>query len=219
MSKRTSADFVVSSRGVCMTGDQFGDRVGRQDRVRKRLDDLRRADEVRLSRSARLDAMDYQEQHDPSEPVMVKLTAERETVRCRRRLHDARLWDAMDGDQERAADRVLAAYDVMAGPVRTAAMCFERTDGRPLTAEDDERAQERLAKLLTDYVAWRRQCRAERLDDKAIIAVICEGMGLRDADRAFRHRNGWSRQQVLDGLSLYCSIKGWGSHGATRTAA
>lgn len=149
------------------------------------------------------DAADWQERHSPTDEVMVRIDAKRNTQLCRRRKTDARLFDALDPDQERAAAWIVIAFEHLTGPVAVKVGRLERV---PAGIDD---ARDFVADASSAYLRWGRDCLPKGISHAAVMDVLAYGKSARQVDRVRRKRKGWTMENLLDGLTLFCKLQGW----------
>lgn len=162
-----------------------------------------------------LEPTDWQEMHSPTETVMVKIDQKRRREQCRRRKQDARLWEAIEEvpNGERAVYWIVGGYQAATGPVNTASsimdllMKISRSTG---TASSDESEwAEKQGKMISALHEWGKECLKRGVSFAACMDIIGHGMGLREVDALRRKQNGWSRQNLVDGISLFVELQGW----------
>lgn len=147
-----------------------------------------------------------QESHSPTEPMSPQRTPQlRNLSDVRRRVTDARLWDAMSGAQQDAAQEIAFAFESMSQGLGFTTVNWERLPG----CRGPNNAVECREKLLGDYLGWAKDCHRAGVSHSMIIDVLVFGFSCRALDRDRRVRAGWSRANLLAGLSLYCKMKGW----------
>lgn len=181
----------------------------------------RSPDIERILMAAVMDPADWQERHSPTDSVMVKIINRVQVVgdhtdrkvitreMCRRRAQDTKLADALeDADVERASVWVGIGYQrVTDGTSPKIANLFATgSEGSGLSYED-------LMIFLGDveraYQQWCRQAKTRHVNVAAVIDIVCRGMGARETDRLHRKRNGWSVENLVDGLLLFERLQGW----------
>lgn len=143
-----------------------------------------------------------QEQHNPTQSVMLNLSGQ-ETAQCHRRIVDARLWDQMTAAQQRAAIEIARAFESMGRGLGYAASDWTRLPGGRGAAGSDP------AFLVRGYVEWTRECHREGISHSMVIDVLCFGFACKMIDRDRRVRGGTTRRNLMEGLSLYCRLRGW----------
>lgn len=149
---------------------------------------------------------DRQESHSPTESVPLRVSAGRHDVRCQRRIVDARLWEAMTPPQQDAALEIAKAYETMGRGLGYISSDWQRIPGGHHLAGNIADAHSRL---INRYIDWTKACHKEKISHSMIIDVLAFGFSCRALDRDRRQRGGTSRQNLLDGLSLYCRLQGW----------
>lgn len=148
---------------------------------------------------------DQQETHSPSQSVSLRVTAERHEIRCQRRIVDARLWDAMTPPQQDAALEIAKAYETMGRGLGYISSDWQRIPG----TRGGGNIANAHSRLINRYIDWTKACHKEKISHSMIIDVLAFGFSCRALDRDRRVRAGSSRQNLLDGLSLYCQLQGW----------
>lgn len=148
---------------------------------------------------------DLQEKHSPTETAAVRLTAERRAQKSQRRIVDARLWDGMSPGQQDAAMEIAAAHDMMGRGLGYVMSNWERIPG----CRGAEHVADMHARLINTYVDWTKRCARAKVSHSMIIDILCFGFTCRMLDRDRRLRTGHARQNLMDGLNLYCELRGW----------
>lgn len=149
---------------------------------------------------------DRQESHSPTEAVNLRVSATRQEIRCQRRIVDARLWEAMTPPQQDAALEIAKAYETIGRGLGYIAADWQRIPGSSSHSGNIAAAHSRL---INRYIDWTKACHKEKVSHSMIIDVLAFGFSCRALDRDRRQRSGTSRQNLLDGLSLYCRLQGW----------
>lgn len=145
-----------------------------------------------------------QETLHPTEAVRLRGAAGGEDV-TRRRITDARLWDAMSGAQQDAALQIARAFETMSRGLGYATSDWRRIPG----AQGAGNAGAAQGRLVHAYVAWTKQCHREKISHAMIVDILVFGISCRRQDAERRLRRGAARQNLMDGLSLYCLLQGW----------
>lgn len=148
---------------------------------------------------------DFQEQHSPTESVSVRITAERREQRSTRRITDARLWDGLTQPQQDAALQIAFAYETMGRGMGFVISNWQRLPGSP----GSHNIAESHARLISTYIGWAQACQKQKIHHSLIIDVLVFGQTLVAVDRDRRVRKGTARQNLIEGLSLYCKLQGW----------
>lgn len=148
---------------------------------------------------------DCQESHSPSTPVFVQTTHNRKTQRSMRRIVDARLWEAMTPPQQDAALEIaMAAHLATLGiGFKTSPSGMQRIESSPGNQTD------RQAALISFYFSWAKTCKRERLSAACILDILLFGKSCRQVDKERKIRNGSARHNLIEGLKLYCQLRGW----------
>lgn len=157
---------------------------------------------------------DHQEAHAETDLVEVAwwdpdegATAKAQFRTVRRRVIESQLWDNLTPDQQRAAGRIYSAYRIVTNGLGAKTAQLERLD-RGHAGMSDEALD-----LIKDYWDWHRGAMADseigRRGLEATLKVICEGLSLREADKAMRVRKGSVAGWLREALDLFVEIKGW----------
>ena len=149
---------------------------------------------------------DWQERIEPTEAVEVTISRSTRRVKeiARRRVVEARLWNAMSEEQQVAAERIARGFQVITAGLGHGGMRLD-VRGGPSYGDPWEKARD----LIEDYWAWAKRAQRERLNVAAALDVLAFGHSCRDVDRWRRKRKGWARGNLFGGLEVYCGIKGW----------
>lgn len=145
-----------------------------------------------------------QETHSPTEAGTASRGA-RTTESHRRRIVDARLWEGMTPAQQDAAIVLSRAYEMMTRGLGYAASNWQRIPG----SRNPSNISTTHARLVTEYVDWTKRCHQRDISHAMILDILVFGVSLAHSDRDRRVRKGTSRKNLLEGLSLYCEMKGW----------
>lgn len=146
-----------------------------------------------------------QEQHSPTVPVSVRVSAGREDYACQRRLLDARLWDSLPREAQDAAVDIAMAYEALTKGLGAATSNWARVPGpRNLGG-----VAHTYGRLSGTYMDWARACQHEGISHSMVIDVLCMGISCSALDRDRRVRKGTARQNLHDGLMLYALSCGW----------
>lgn len=148
---------------------------------------------------------DFQERHSPTESVNIRITSERHDTRSQRRITDARLWDALSPTQQDAALHIAFAYETMGRGLGFVTSNWQRLPGSP----GSHNIAESHARLISVYVDWAQACQKQKIHHSMIIDILVFGQTLAAIDRDRRIRKGTARQNLIDGLTLYCKLQGW----------
>lgn len=146
-----------------------------------------------------------QEKHSPTESVSVRLTSERKAQKSQRRIVDARLWEAMNDEQQKAALEIALAFETMGRGLGYVSSDWQRIPG----CRGPSNAGEAHGRLIRTYVEWTKACHKEKISHSMIIDILAFGFTCRALDRDCRLKSGTARQNLFDGLTLYCVLKGW----------
>ncbi len=157
---------------------------------------------------------DWQERHSPTEEVVLRDLdgrGKRVLRSARRRKIDARLWDGLSSHQQDAAEAIVQAYQDIVRGLGFSTMLFQQPEvilalthhGPEFTRED------RVAARYRAFSWWVSRAELNEIDWQAILAVLIEGFSVREVDCRAGRRKGWARQNLADGLDLFCRLKGW----------
>jgi len=150
---------------------------------------------------------DMQEQHSPTEQIAVRLTAERQMQQSQRRIVDSRLWEAMTATQQDAAIRIAASFEMMGRGMGYVLSNWQRIPG----CRGSSNVSEAHARMISTYVEWAQKCARKKISHSMVVDVLCFGFSCRMIDRDRRLKTGATRENMMQGLSLYCELMGWGA--------
>ncbi|MDY0008592.1 MAG: hypothetical protein RBS08_02690 [Bdellovibrionales bacterium] len=156
----------------------------------------------RISRAAQSVHM-QQEKQSPT--AAVRLRGAGEDVAARRRIVDARLWDAMTTAQQDAALQIAEAFETMGRGLGYVTSDWQRIPG----ACGAGNAGAAHSRLIYGYIEWTKQCHREKISHAMIVDILVFGVSCRQQDRDRRLRSGSARRNLMDGLTLYCLLQGW----------
>jgi hypothetical protein len=148
-----------------------------------------------------------QESHSPTTPVLLRDGTGGADAACRRRLTDARLWDALSPLQQDAAAEIAQAYETISRGIGYAISDWQRAPvqrGRGNAAMAQGRS-------IDAYAEWAQACRERGLSHSLIVDVLVFGFSCGALDRDRRARNGFCRDNLQEGLTLYAELQGWKS--------
>ncbi len=146
-----------------------------------------------------------QEKHSPSENITLRQNGTREKQDARRRITDARLWDAMTPMQQDAAIEVAHAFETMSRGLGYVTSNWERIPG----GRGADNAGEMHARLIRGYVEWTALCVKNNVSHSLVVDILVFGFSCRALDRDRRQGTGFARRNLMDGLLLYADMKGW----------
>jgi hypothetical protein len=144
-----------------------------------------------------------QEKIAPSMPVQLRGAAA--GTGARRRIVDARLWDAMTGAQQDAALQIAEAFEAMSRGLGYVSSDWQRLPG----AAGRSNAGAVHSRLIHGYVEWTKNCHREKISHAMIVDILAFGHSCRQQDRDRRLRSGSARRNLMNGLTLYCLLQGW----------
>ena len=125
---------------------------------------------------------------------------------ARRRIVDARLWEAMSTSEQVAAAAIAFSFERMSRGIGFASSDWTRIPG----ARGHGNGTEEEARLITIYTDWATACARQKISHAMVLDVLCFGHACRTVDRNRRLKNGTARENLMLGLQLYCKIRGWG---------
>ncbi len=150
---------------------------------------------------------DWQEQHSPTEPVEVLMRYEgshRVTREAgRRRIVDARLWDALDEPLQQAMVEIHAAFAAVTAGLACKAQNFDRV-ARGFTDWSG-----RQAALVSDYFRWKKLLAADGASPEMAMDVLAEGRSCMEVDRNRGLPKGRARANLVQSLKVYARMRGW----------
>ena len=65
------------------------------------------------------------------------------------------------------------------------------------------------ARLINFYFDWARKCAVQKISHAMVVDVLSFGLSCRTVDRNRRLKNGSTKINLMQGLSLYCELQGW----------
>lgn len=169
---------------------------------------------------ARFEPIDWQRRHSPVARTRIVLarTIDPDTGELvehagsspRRRVADARLWEAMTAHQQDAAEWIQRGFVALVGElaIRTSRV-FEDEIARNRCYDKALASVERDAMALLAYKRWVRECAARGDNIAAALNVLCFGADCASVDKASRRRHGWARERLFEALDVYCKVRGW----------
>lgn len=153
---------------------------------------------------------DKQEKHSPTQAATLSphdpaVTAARDgnAPKPRRRIVDARLWEAMTPVQQHAARQVVAAFEGMSRGMGYAGSDWTRVRGGKSSLSETQ------TRHIDSYVEWAAACQREKISHAMILDILVFGHSCRAVDRDRRLRAGSARENFIAGLDLYCRLQGW----------
>ena len=63
--------------------------------------------------------------------------------------------------------------------------------------------------MVNFYIEWAQKCARKKISHAMVVDVLCFGFSCRMIDHDRRLKNGGTRENLLRGLLLYCSLRGW----------
>lgn len=160
--------------------------------------------------SHELEPVDWQERHSPTVEYTVRgdvrvdgtLKVRREVIGVARRRHsDARLFDSLGEQQQKAMQEIERAHK---HHVRGLGVQARRYDVMVSPGVFDLDAVE---DLLSQYMQWREESVGKGIDVEAVMSIVVDGFYPRTVDRARQRRHGWARDQLDRALDLWINWK------------
>lgn len=148
---------------------------------------------------------DLQERHSPTEKVLVRINAEKKLHQSQRRIVDARLWESMTPAQQEAAISIAAAHEMMGRGMGYVTSNWQRIPG----CRGPAGVSEAHARMMNNYIDWAQKCAKQKVSHAMVLDVLCFGYSCRAVDRDRRLKNGSARENLMQGLTLYCELQGW----------
>jgi len=145
----------------------------------------------------------WQEKRSPTTPVQLRGAAA-DGAGARRRIVDARLWDAMTGAQQDAALQIAEAFEAM-----SSGLGYRTSDWQHIPGTAAGGAGAAHSRLIHGYVEWTKNCHREKISHAMVVDILVFGSSCRQQDRDRRLRGGSARRNLMDGLTLYCLLQGW----------
>lgn len=123
---------------------------------------------------------------------------------ARRRIVDARLWDAMSGAEQDAALQIAEAFEAM-----SSGLGYMTSDWQRIPGGASGGAGAAHSRLIHGYIEWTKNCHREKISHAMIVDILVFGSSCRQQDRDRRLRSGSARRNLMNGLTLYCLLQGW----------
>jgi hypothetical protein len=168
---------------------------------------IRHQAEAQRRRSDNTPPEAWQERHSPTEEVKVRYRqdgAKRvDVIQCRRRVLEARLWDGLHPSLQDAAVAIERGFSLVTRGMGHKPPSYELGNGGKGGYSD------RDVDAMEDYWTWAKEAQRQRVDHAGIILILVEGMSLTGLDAARRKRKGYAKAELVDGLNLFCRLRGW----------
>ena len=148
---------------------------------------------------------DVQESHSPTMQVAVRSAAEKKTYKSQRRIVDARLWAAMSSSQRDAAVEIATAFEMIGRGMGYVLSNWQRIPG----CNGQSNISEAHARMMNIYMAWTKRCVGKKISYAMTVDILCFGFSCRMIDRDRCLKNGSTRKNLMQSLSLYCVLRGW----------
>lgn len=122
---------------------------------------------------------------------------------------DARLWESLRGEEQDAAIEIAFSFEAITKGMGFATSNWRRIPG----SRNPAGAANGFARLTSSYMDWARACQKEGISHSMVIDILCYGISCNALDRDRRTRRGFSRGNLVAGLSLYARLRGWTRQG------
>ena len=156
------------------------------------------------------DVIAWQEQHSPTEPVMVTLATAiqinvdgktfkvvRQQQLCRRRRDDARLFESLSEKQQRAFELIGMAFRAVTQG------CGWNIRSMEAIGRGTSSFSEHQLELRDHYRAWVDKCRKAGLHIGMSLDIVAFGLSCRAIDSERRVRKGTARLNLAECLDLW----------------
>ena len=153
---------------------------------------------------------DFQEKHAPSRPTAKAKAKAKANAKPhhpqppRRRVLDARLWNTLSPHHQEAAQQIEQACHILSH-----GLGFRISSPHQLGGGGHKDMSEYQTTLSTYYMKWARLCQDKGVSHAACLDILTFGKSCLRVDQDRRVRKGWARNNLADGLALYCHIRGW----------
>ena len=144
----------------------------------------------------------WREQQSPTVPVNITIRRGEEVTVTRRTALDARTREMFVGRQEDAHDQILIGFEKITGKVGCKIGSLEPRIPNTGNERGNNVAEER-------YWEWALKAQSDGVSIAAFLDCLYFLKSFRQVDRERQKRNGWAKENVLDGLNLYCMLRGW----------
>lgn len=118
-----------------------------------------------------------------------------------RTVYASRLMAMLNGDQERAYYQIEAAFRLLTAGMGVKITNYAEPMGRA-TADPEAGAD-----LLRRYSRWSDECARYKLSRRLALDVICGGLTLREAERAYKFTRRTARKNLLACLDLWWRVR------------
>ncbi len=149
---------------------------------------------------------DFQEHHSPTEKASINILNKKKTKTNQRRIVDNRLWNAMNSTQQKAAITICISFEIMSNGTNFSKSNWEKT---PESSNTNYNAPDKHIQMIDNYTKWANECLNQKISHTIILDILCFGHSCRSVDKARRIRKGTARKNLMNGLNLYCQMKGW----------
>lgn len=144
-----------------------------------------------------------QKQKGPTGALKVEVTVERggviEKLTCKT------VWESLSRNQQKAALEISRAYELSTKDV---GFTTSNWTGMPSSGRGSD-LSDFHAMCIRGLNEWMDECRVEKIRHSLVIDVLVFGFSMRSVDQAIGAKTGTTRKTLVDGLSLYCKLRGW----------
>jgi hypothetical protein len=158
----------------------------------------------------------WQQSHDPVvpdervidrriDPVTGKVTVLKRAV-YQVRARDKMIWGRFSPAQTQAAEDICRGRDAIIGSMGAKAQSLDP----PVDYGhgDSEARMNFAARLSRQYAAWMRECPRRGIVNSYVIAIVCEGMSMRQTMQTYRKGHEAISGSLYAGLDLYVEMFG-----------
>jgi len=139
---------------------------------------------------------DFQEVHSPTKIVKPRTKA---------RITDIRLWNSMTPPQQDAAIEIASSFETLTKGIGYNSINWQKIPG----TRSSHNISELHAELINIYMQWGEKCIKRSISHSMVIDILCYGLSCSVSDRERRIRKGGSKKNLLEGLEVYCKMRGW----------
>lgn len=140
---------------------------------------------------------DFQEKHSPTTKIKNNLKA---------RITDIRLWNSISSAQQDAALEIASSFETLTKGIGYISVNWNKIPG----TKTSYNISELHAELINIYMQWGKKCIKQNISHSMIIDILCYGLSCSASDKQRRIRKGSSKINLIEGLEVYCKMRGWG---------
>ncbi len=153
----------------------------------------------------------FQEKHSKTKKVVISDADNGRDIHCHRRILDSRLWDGLEVIQQDAAISIEKSFRLLSSGTG-----YSKSDltkiGQASFIDRGLNDTEFHAEITNRYIEWTKLCLENRISHAIILDVLVFGKSLSLIDCERRVRKGTAKLNLIEGLDLYCKIRGWGNY-------